>query len=709
MPHTLPSPARALTLLTACGLLLAGGLAVPASALTAPAADLAGTRAALSALPALPGLPAYDTGYPLSSDASGSPTILTSHVTDELGILDRSAAEDVVARMASDYGVGLWVLTVSDSGRSAADLASAVLEESGLGEDAAVLVVNIPSDNPSARTYSFQTTAATSRISDSQLDRIDDALRQALSKQRYDAAVASIPESMSASGSVSPAVVSLGVGALAVGGGAAAWAAVRRRRRSPGAASATSAGTRGEGQPDALSLEELRVRAGSALVDADDTVRSAAEELSYAQAQFGLSATDAFTAALDRAREHVARSFELRQRLDDEIPETEAQQRQMSTEILGRCEAAVEEIRVQAEAFSQRRGIEASLPTSIAETTQRADETEQSITVAESLLVTLHAAYPQPSLSSVSQAPEQARRLLAAGRTALEQARSSVEQGQNVAAVEQVRIAQGAIAQAGDLAAQVTTARERLQGAGKALEAAIASISSDLVDAQRLADAVPEATLRPLVDDAQAAVEEGRAASGPTPSADPLAALDHLERAEAAIDAALASAREQEENISRARASVGSRLSRLGSQVEAVTAYITTHRGVVGASARTALSEASRHASAASAVQEADPVAALAEVAAGEPLVAQAQALAEADVRGGSGPSGSFGGPGADALGALVLGGILFGGGSGPRRYGGWGAPGPRPGAGFGGGGGFRGRGGGFGGGSGSRGRGGGF
>ena len=433
--------------------------------------------------------------------------------------------------------------------------------------------------------------------------------------------------------------------------------------------------------PAAMTVEQLRTQAGSALVQADDTVRAAAEELSYAQAQFGLSATDAFTAALDSARKHLSRCFELRKILDDDIPETEPQQRQMYTEILQHCSEAVGEIRAQEEAFNKRRGIEANLPTSIAETAQRADETEQAIVMAETILVTLSAAYPASSLTSVAQAPEQARRLLAAGRTALDQARASVEASQDATAVEQVRIAQGSIAQAGQLAAQVTGARERLQSAAKDLEAAIASISSDLVDAKRLEGSVPAATLAPLVADAEAAVEQGRQASGANPTGDPLAALDHLARAEAAIDAALAPAREREENDSRARASLGSRLARLNSQVESVTSYITTYRGAVGPSARTALSEAARHATAATTVQTTDPVAALAEVAAAEPLVAQAQALAEADVRGSSSSwspnsgerysySRDYGrsGGGLD-LGSLLLGGLLLGGG---HNYGGW-------------------------------------
>lgn len=633
---------------------------------------------------------------------AASSTTLTKHVTDDLGILDASKAQQTVDTMSSKHGVGLWVLTVSDSSRKASAIAEQAFKDTKLGRDDMLLVINIPADGSASRSYKLQARSNSSKFSESDYKRIDAALKKQLSAGNYDDAVAAIPENMSGSsgsgssgssnssgGSGSSALpVLLGGGAVAAGG-VAAWTVYKRRKnkenddmlfgkRKNQAASGGAPGNQATG-PAAMTVEQLRTQAGSALVQADDTVRAAAEELSYAQAQFGLSATDAFTAALDSARKHLSRCFELRKILDDDIPETEPQQRQMYTEILQRCSEAVGEIRAQEEAFNKRRGIEANLPTSIAETTQRADETEQAIVMAETILVTLSAAYPASSLTSVAQAPEHARRLLAAGRTALDQARTSVEASQDATAVEQVRIAQGSIAQAGELAAQVTGARERLQSAAKDLEAAIASISSDLVDAKRLEGSVPAATLAPLVADAEAAVSEGRQASGSSPSGDPLAALDHLARAEAAIDAALAPAREREENDSRARAALGSRLARLNSQVESVTSYITTYRGAVGPSARTALSEASRHATAATTVQTTDPVAALAEVAAAEPLVAQAQALAEADVRGssssswsprsGGGYSGGSGG-GLD-LGSLLLGGLLLGGG---HSYGGWGS-----------------------------------
>ena len=671
---------------------------------TAAALGLLGLSAGAAAAPTTPGTAplapassaqtsAASAGVPRALPAAS--TTLTEHVTDELGILDASKAQQAVDTMSSKHGVGLWVLTVSDSSQKASAIAAQAFKDTKLGRDDMLLVINIPSDGSASKSYKLQAHDNSSKFSESDYKRIDSAIKKQLSAGNYDDAVAAIPDNMSGSSgsgssgdSGSSALpLLLGGGAVAAGG-AAAWTVYKRRknkenddmlfgkRRNQGGAP----GNQPTG-PAAMTVEQLRTQAGSALVQADDTVRAAAEELSYAQAQFGLSATDAFTAALDSARKHLSRCFELRKILDDDIPETEPQQRQMYTEILQHCSEAVGEIRAQEEAFNKRRGIEANLPTSIAETAQRADETEQAIVMAETILVTLSAAYPASSLTSVAQAPEQARRLLAAGRTALDQARASVEASQEATAVEQVRIAQGSIAQAGQLAAQVTGARERLQSAAKDLEAAIASISSDLVDAKRLEGAVPAATLAPLVADAEAAVAEGRQASGANPSGDPLAALDHLARAEAAIDAALAPAREREENDSRARASLGSRLARLNSQVESVTSYITTYRGAVGPSARTALSEAARHATAATTVQTTDPVAALAEVAAAEPLVAQAQALAEADVRGSSsswsprsGESYSYSrdygrsGGGLD-LGSLLLGGLLMGGG---HNYGGW-------------------------------------
>ncbi|MDU0347417.1 TPM domain-containing protein, partial [Actinomyces sp. MRS3W] len=634
--------ARVAARLALCGLLLGG-----AAAWTVPVAQAANTPVVGTGE-----VTSLTNGVPADAAArmpTAVSTQLTNHVTDDAGILDDDAAQKVVDQLAKQ-GIGLWIVTMSDDSQTAEQYAAQAWEDSGLGTTDLLLVINMPADG--TNTFAFGGSANNSVWSDSKLDSVRSDIQRALASGNYDGAVTAIADATGSGSSGSGTSLLLGIGAVAAGtAGVVAYSRSRKRK----------AGTGTAVQPTEP-LEQLRTRAGATLVSTDDAVKSAGEELSYAQAQFGLSATDAFTAALETAQEHVAQAFELRGRLDD-ASLSEADQRQLCEAILAHCADATGAIEAQEAAFKERRGIEENLPTSIAETSQRATEAEQAIATADTLLTTLHATYPPSALTSVSEAPVRARKLLDAGRAALDQARASADAGNQSTAVEQVRIAQASIAQAGELAGQVSGVRERLERADADLEAAIASISSDLVDAQRLAGKVPAASLQPLVTDAEAAVAEGRAASDP--DGDPLAALDHLTRAEAALDAALAPAREQEENDSRARASLGSRLGRLNSQVSAVTSYITSYRGAVGSSARTALAEASRHAAAATSLQSTDPTAALAEVASGESLVAQAQALAEADVRNsgswGSGSGGSSSQGGID-LGSLVLGGILLGG-----------------------------------------------
>lgn len=646
----------------ACATLAVGPLLVvppsPAAASTGPGATALGTVQ--------------------SADRTTSKTV-KDHVTDDAGILDAAAAKKVVSKVSKD-GASLWVVTMKDGSTTAEAWAKEAWTASGFGTQDLLLVINVPDSG--VNTYTFDGSAKNSVWSSSTRRKVAAAVQERLSQHDYDGAVAAVAKAGRSSGGSSAGILvgaatALGGGAVAVGG-AMAYRNARKRSQARGA------GRQAGGSQ--LSTEQLQAQAGEALVAMDNAVRSAAEELAYAQAQFGLSATDAFSQALERAQAHVTASFELRKRLDDDVPETEQQQRAMLSEIIQRCQSAHQELAAQEGEFSRRRGIEANLPTALAETQQRAEETAAAIAQSRSVLATLQAAYPASSLASVSTAPEQAERLLAAARTALTQAQASAEAGQQAAAVEQVRIAQASIGQAGTLAVQVTSTRERLEGAAQALEQAVRSISADLTDAKRLEGRVPAAVLGPLVKDAEQAVSVGRQASGGDHAAgDPLAALDQLAKAESALDSALASAREAEENEQRAAAQLAGRLARLSSSLESVTTYITTNRGAVGPQARTALSEASRHQATATAQQHSDPVLALSEVTAAEQLAVQAQRLAEADVRsssyqqsswgtGGYGPYGSGGrGSGID-LGSLVLGGILLGGGRG--GYGGWGSSG---------------------------------
>lgn len=780
---------------------LAAGTVSPASA-NGPAHAGASSNAASTSAAAL-----TLTGGPLTASQSTSraaflptalpSTSLSSHVTDDAGLFTASTAEQTVSTLR-DAGANLWIVTYSDESTSATAFAEQAWRATGLGSNDLLFVVNI---NDANRSYAFDGASNGGVWSSSQLSSAREDIRSALSAGNWDAALEAISAQASGSGSGSSSSdveqsssssggrsvalpVVLGAGTAILGGVVAVAASRNSRRRHNGSAATGQGSAQGPAGWAALPLPELKDRATQALMTADAAVDAAEEEVFFAQAQFGLGSTDALKDALTQAGEALSQAYAVRDQIEREAaaqPLPEARERELYVQMAGQAQRAVDALAEQTERLKQRRDIEASVPQTMAETRQRLVETEQSLRASQTLLTTLQATYPASALASVAGAPERGLSLIDAARTALDQAQASVSAGQNGTAVEQVKIARSVIMDADALASQVRSAHERLRTAASDLDAAIASISSDLVDAERLRSQVPLALLQPAEAEAHAAVTQGRqalaiarggatggsasaagigaganagssglagsaagaaasAAAGNAASAtgsagattagvghlaDPLAALDRLHRAEAVLDGVLAAARSQEEQDERARGVVGSRFARLESQYREVTTYQARHRDVVSASARNMLAEAGRHYEAAHAQLQASPAAALAEVEQAEPLLAQAQAIAEADVRRGgwdsedddwgSGYSGRRRQRGSDydlsnaALSAILLG-SLFGGSHGNHSghsrsddWGGFGGGGSFGGGGFGGGGGsFGGGGGGFGGGGGS-------
>ncbi len=179
---------------------------------------------------------------------------------------------------------------------------------------------------------------------------------------------------------------------------------------------------------------------------------------------------------------------------------------------------------------------------------------------------------------------------------------------------------------------------------------------------------------RQVITDATAARQGG----------DQLGALRRLTEAEAALDAALAPAREQADRLERARTQLASALGQVTSQIRSVSDFIETRRGAVGAEARTRLAEAARLAQEAERTSATDPAAALGVAQQAGQLAGSAQQLAEADVqRWQSQRSGPGGGTTSMVLGGILLDQVLRGGiggiGGGTRSRGGFGGGFSRP------------------------------
>src|SRR5699024_2151294 len=73
------------------------------------------------------------------------------------------------------------------------------------------------------------------------------------------------------------------------------------------------------------------------LVSTDESIRRGKEELDIATAEFGPERTRSFTRAMNHSTTTLQKAFKIRQRLDDSIPETPEQRREMLVEIVSSC------------------------------------------------------------------------------------------------------------------------------------------------------------------------------------------------------------------------------------------------------------------------------------------------------------------------------------------------------------------------------------
>jgi DNA repair exonuclease SbcCD ATPase subunit len=381
--------------------------------------------------------------------------------------------------------------------------------------------------------------------------------------------------------------------AVALAGALVAGFVVLFRRRGDAALQASSPSD----------LGALETRASGLLVRLDDAVREADDELGFAIAQFGAEKSRGFGEALGAARGKVAEAFRLRQALDDAVPDSDRQRREWTLQIIALCEQAESALTQQESTFRALRRSEVNAAQTLAELTARIDSTDARIPDARQLVARLSREYAASVVAAVRAAPDDAERALASARTRA--AAISV----NASGVNAVSDALDDAAQTAHRADQALDALERaassLDAARLALEKLRADTRDDLEEARTQRDAAPDADTARGIIDAMAEVEN--ALTAPAGSVDPFAELDRIGAAVASLDLALASARNQADRLSHARAAYESTLVSATSQLAVVRDYIGS-RGA-GVSARTRLAEAERQYSLAT--TESDPVEAL--------------------------------------------------------------------------------------------------
>ncbi len=645
---------------------------------------------AVAGLLALPATPAF----------AEDPVTLNpvTKIVDSAGVLGArtSDVEAAIKKLGTDHAMTLHVVYVDkfENPTDRVAWATAVADKAGLGANAMLLSV-------ATETRQYQLSKpSNSTITDAQRanivkNAVDPQLRnEDYAQAAIDTAAAIGDAAGGGSGNVpsdsgAGGAVLVGVGAVAAGAGAYLYFRNRRKKALQGAG---AAGARADLDPLAgLSVEELRRKGGSLLIEADDAIKSSEQELGFAQAQYGDSAIGNFTKALQEAKAHMSESFKLQQQLDDHIPDTEEQQRTWLAEIIRRSEAALSSLQEQKADFDALRELEKNAPQALAAVSAGADEAEARISSAEKSLDELRAKYAESALAQVSDNISQAKDRLAFVQNASATAREKLNAGEGSLAAVAVRAAEESLHQTNVLIGAILKTAGTLDEARSGLEAAVVDTSRDLAQARAMIQAGTHPDLAGPVAAVEAALAQVKTEIQ-AGKIDPVATLERVETAHQSLDAALTGIRNQQEQTRRAQASLQQSIMSAQAQISATSDYIAARRGGVGTEARTRLAEAQRNLDYVLSISRTDPVTALQYAQQAHTLAAQAAQLAQADVNQfggyanqGYGRGGMFGGGGGGGLGGAILGGILInsilhgghgGHGGGGDSGGGWGGGG---------------------------------
>jgi len=608
------------------------------------------------------------TALTVAPSATAQPPFrLPSYVTDNAGVLndaDRSAIKSATGKLYADRRIQLWVVFVDDfSGQPAQSWAENTTGLSDLGDFGAVLAVATVDHS-----YAFLVPRRVKTIDAAQVDNLRrNQIEPALRRGDWSGAAVAAANGLNrgqASGSSAPLLIGLAVVLVAV---LALYVFTRWRRRRRRAAELAVAKRIDATDPDALaslSLGALDDLSRWKVVDVDNAVRTSANELALTIEEFGEQRTRPFTHAVDAAKAALAQAFTVRQQLDDAIPETRAQRRQLLTEVIVAAARADRELESQREDFEQMRDLVVNAPARLDSLTQQVVDLTARIEPAEQRMTELHNEFDSSALASVATNVTTAKDRLAFAEQNLGQAREKAAKpvsGEQSALVDAVHAAESSLGQARSLLDAVDSAASDIRHAVATLPSLIAGIQSGIEQAEtalRSAQKTKAPHLRDLAS-ARAAASRALDTAHASGSANPLSSFTVLTKADADLNRLLATVAEEQATAERLTRTLEQALFTAQSRVHAVSEYIDNRRGSVGPEARTRLAEASRQVDAAQEQKATDLNAAIALANKAASLAAEAQSLAESDVQSAQMAYTSRYGSG-DHTGAM-MGGIIIG------------------------------------------------
>ena len=525
-------------------------------------------------------------------------TTLKEKVTDDAGVLstqEKAELREKIGQLQKDEHRVLFVYITNKLDADPESFAAQVVKDKG--ENSAVYVLSVDD-----RKMGVQTGKAWPK---GRLDQMYDAAYDKLASDEYgasalalaDAALGNPSASSSSGSSDSSGLAWLGGGAAAIvaAGGGIMYYSRRNTKKNKAQTleSAREIAPGDTGQLNRLSLETLDQLAQEELVSTDESIRRGKEELNIALSEFGPERVRPFTKAMNHSTSTLQKAFHLRQRLDDAVPESPAERRQMLVDIVSSCGQADDALDAQAAEFAQMRDLLIHSDEKLDELTQRTVGLRARLPEAESTLARLKGNYDEHVLSSIADASlDEAEKLLEKARGV--QAQPAGQQGPLVGLI---RDSEHACAMTDRLISGVENAEENIATARANLESLIAEVEGEIDEARELerqgkaqGTTADWNALEELLGRAGSAVTEAKAQG----QQDPLGQHTALTSIDTQLDEALDRVREKTSTHARQLDLFRQQISVAESNIQAAEDLISSRGRIIGSGARTALADAKR-------------------------------------------------------------------------------------------------------------------
>lgn len=528
-----------------------------------------------------------------------APDYFSERVVDRSGILDASQKhqiEEAINQLQLDSQQALFVVFQPSFGGMPGDEWTQQAVELNGGNNVAVYAV--------ATESSMVGLSGGTSWDTSDLEAMQDAAYEELNAGDLAGSALAVVEEAANSGSVSgESVAWLGGGAaVAVAAGAGIWAYTRNKRKKEDAALLED--SREIAPTDTrrlmrLPIHTLEDRANEELVSTDESIRRGREELDLAIAEFGPERTRSFTRAMNHSTTTLQHAFQLQQRLNDSVQQSDAERRNMLVEIVSSCGQADDALDKEAENFAEMRNLLVNAGAKLDDITQQTVDLRARLPEAEELLQRLRDEYPGEVLQSIDDNIEAARVSLEEAEKALSRGRELEEKpaGQQGGLIETIRDGEHALDVAHRQLLAIEHADENIRTARAGLDALIAEVEGEIREATQLREQsrargvqVDRATLEDVVDRARTAVDQARSEG----DADPLGNYSALNNIDAELDAQLDRLRATAADQKRLLQLFDQQISSANAQLQSAEDLISSRGRVIGARARASLAEAKR-------------------------------------------------------------------------------------------------------------------